>query len=167
MAQLFEEAIWSGDGFWIGHVQPRRVRQLQNDLLKNRLIDFGKLLGMSQETWAENLSGGADLGATQYNQCWAMVQFLTFSQNEKGESLHRKRLVNMLRLLHEGKAGDTAFREAFSANIRGFQDRFTEYASALQATPTATLIERQSVLGDLLWELDKRGLRFQSITQQR
>lgn len=167
MAQLFEEAVWDGTSFWLGNVPPRRLRQLKNDITKVRLIDFSRMLSMTQEQWAENLGADGDLGATQYNQCWAMVHFLTFVQDEKNEPLHRKRLINLLRLLHEGKEATAAFKEAFSPNIRGFQDRFVEYARALEATPTATLIERQGVLADLLSELEKRGQRFASVGQFR
>jgi hypothetical protein len=167
MAQLFEEAIWTGDGFWLGHVAPRRVRQLKNDLDKQRLIGFDRMLSMTQEQWAANLGADGDLGATQYNQAWAMVHYLTFVQDEKDRPLHRGRLIAMLRLLHEGRAADAAFAEAFSPNVKGFQDRFAEYAAALDPTPTATLIERQGVLGDLLAELNKRNLRFASVQQFR
>src|SRR6266567_889582 len=31
MAQLFEEAIWTGDGFLMNQVPPRRIRQLESD----------------------------------------------------------------------------------------------------------------------------------------
>lgn len=167
MAQLFEEAIWDGNSFWLGNVPPRRVRQLKNDLAKKRLIDFDKLLTMSHEQWAANLGADGELGATQYNQCWAMVHFLTFAPDDKSQPLHRRRLINLLRLLHEGKDAEAAFKEAFSPNVRGFQDRFVEYASLLQPTATATLIERQGVLGDLLSELDKRGMRFATLSQFR
>ena len=165
MAQLFEEAIWTGDGFWLGHVAPRRVRQLRSDSAKNRLIPFDQMLSMTQEQWAANLGADGDLGATQYNQAWAMVHYLTFVTDEKDKPLHRGRLIAMLRLLHDGRDGRSAFAEAFSPNVRGFQDRFHEYAAALDPTPTATLIERQGVLGDLLAELTKRNLRFSTVTQ--
>jgi len=165
MAQLFEEAIWTGDGFWLGHIAPRRVRQLQNDLAKGRLIDFETILPMTPEEWANNLGRDGDLGATQYNQAWAMVHFLTFVTDDKGNPIHRARLINMLRALHEGNDGDNAFRRAFSPNIRGFQDRFVEFARGIKPTPTATVIERQGVLGDLYSELTKRGMRFANLTQ--
>lgn len=165
MAQIFEEAIWTGDGFWLGHVPPRRIRQLTADLQKNRTIRFELMLTMSPERWAMNLSESGELGATQYNQSWAMVHFLTFVADAQGNPLHRARLINMLRLLHEGKEGVDAFQEAFSSNIRGFEDRFMEYAQTLRPTTTASLIERQSVLADLLAELDRRGQQFPTLTQ--
>lgn len=165
MAQMFEEAVWDGKVFWLGNVPPRRVRQLKADLNRGRLIEFANVLTMTQDKWAANLTADAELGATQYNQCWAMVHFLSFVNDEKGQPLHRRRLLSMLELLHAGREPEAAFREAFSSNVRGFQDRFFEYAAALEATPTATLVERQGVLADLLCELDKRGMRFTNVSQ--
>jgi hypothetical protein len=165
MAQVFEEAIWTGEGFWIGHVPPRRIRQIQADLKANRLIDFERMLALSPEDWATNLTGDRDLGATQYNQAWAMVHFLSFAPDEHGKPLHRHRLIDLLKRLNQGEAPDVAFRSAFSANVRGFQDRFLEYARDLTSTPTATLIERQAVLGDLLSELSRRGDAFANLGQ--
>ena len=43
---------------------------------------------------------------------------------------------------------------------KGFQDRFSDWARNLKATEEATMIERQGVLGDLLYELNKRGKKF-------
>ena len=37
--------------------------------------------------------------------------------------------------------------------------------AALEPTPTATLIERQGVLGDLLAELTERGMRFDHVAE--
>ena len=49
--------------------------------------------------------------------------------------------------------------------MKGFQDRFNECAATLQATDEATLMERQSVLGDLLSELAKRGKKYTTFSQ--
>jgi hypothetical protein len=160
LAQMFEEGIWSGNNFWIGQAPPRRIRQLQADMNDQKIIDFQELLALTPEQWADNLTRDHDLGATQYNQSWAMVYFLVLSKGPDGKEKYRTRLLNMLRLLHDGKDGDEAFRLAFSANVKGFQDRFTEWAHTFKATEEATMIERQGVLGDLLYELNKRGKKF-------
>lgn len=160
LAQMFEEGIWSGNSFSIGQAPPRRIRQLQADMNDRKIIDFQELLALTPEQWALNLTRDHDLGATQYNQSWAMVYFLVLSKGPDGKDKYRARLLNMLRLLHEGKDGDEAFRLAFSTNFRGFQDRFTEWAHGFKATEEATMIERQGVLGDLLYELEKRGKKF-------
>ncbi len=163
MAQMFEEGIWTGDGFWVGQAPPRRLRQLDADLKGDRLIDFDKMIAMTPDQWASNLTGDRDMGATEYNQSWAMVYFLTQAKTATGQD-YRPRLLNMLRLIHDGKDGESAFREAFSDNFRGFQDRFVESAQHIKPTDEATLIERQSVLGDLLAELCREGKTFKDLS---
>ena len=79
---------------------------------------------------------------------FAIVHFLVMAQSARGEYLYRARLLNMLRMLHDGKATGNAFTLSFGTNVRGFQDRFTEYAQELQPTAEATLIENQAVLAD-------------------
>ena len=160
LAQLFEEGLWNGDGFLLGEVPPRRLRQLQADLQAGRLVEFRKLLSMSPFTWARRLARDAANGATQYNQSWAMVHFLVMAKDESGGFRFRGRLVEMLRLLHARQPAEQAFAEAFGSNIHGFEDRFLEYASALKATPEATLIENQGVLADLLVDFARDGRRF-------
>ena len=162
LAQLFEEGIWNGESFWLGQAPPRRIRQLQSDLKRGKIIDFESMLRLTSEQWAANLVGDHDLGATEYNQSWAMVYFLVHAKDKQGNEKFRGRLIRMLQFLHDGRDGESAFREAFSDNIRGFQDRFNEYAAALEPTSEATLMDRQGVLGDLLAELAKRGRRFTS-----
>ena len=46
MALLFEEAIWTGDGFLMNQVPPRLVRQLQSDVHNNNLLSFRVLINM-------------------------------------------------------------------------------------------------------------------------
>ena len=106
MAQLFEEGIWTGDellarpGAAAAHAAaPGRHRQTSG------IIDFEKLLRMTPEQWAANLAGDHDVGATQYNQSWAMVHFLVHARDDGGKEKYRARLIQMLELLHDGKDG--------------------------------------------------------------
>ena len=167
LAQFFEEGLWNGDGFLLGEVPPRRIRQLQADLKAGRLVAFGKLLHMSGSEWAGRLGANHSVGATQYNQSWAMVHFLVMAQNARGEYLYRARLIEMLRLLHDGKDADEAFQLAFGTNVRGFQERFLDYARALQPSPEPTLIENQGVIADLLIDFARDGHRFDDIASLR
>src|SRR5207247_722193 len=75
-------------------------------------------------------------GGTQYNQAWAMVHFLVESRDSAGQPRFRSRLIQMLKIIHAGTPGDSAFNQAFSDNVKGFQDRFVEYVKALTPTPT-------------------------------
>jgi hypothetical protein len=51
--------------------------------------------------------------------------------------------------------------------LDGFQKRFVEFARGLQATPEATMIERQDILADMLTILAARGQRFDSVAEFR
>lgn len=163
MAQVFEEGIWTGTEFILGQAPPRRIRQLQADLKDGRLIDFAALTRMTPEQWSANLEADHDVGATQYNQSWAMVYFLLNARDNLGRERYRTRLREMLLLIHKGKGAQEAFTDAFGGNVKGFQARFIEFARDLKATPEATLIENQEVLADLLTELKSRGRTFDSM----
>lgn len=166
LAQFFEEGIWNGNGFLLGEVPPRRVRQLRADLSGDRLVNFDTLLQMSGQTWAQRLAANQGDGVTQYNQSWAMVHFLVMAQDNRGQYRYRARVVEMLRLMHSNPPAD-AFRAAFGNNIDGFHDRFLEYVRNLRPTPEATLIENQEVLADLLIDLDRDGHRFDDVAALR
>ena len=167
LAQFFEEGLWNGDGFLLGEVPPRRVRQLQADVKGDRLVNFDTLLHMNNETWGKRLAANRADGVTQYNQSWAMVHFLAMTRDSHGQYAFRARLLDMLHLMHDGQASEAAFSLAFGTNIDGFHDRFAEYARKLGATPEATLIENQGVLADLLIDFDRNGHRFDDIAALR
>ncbi|MGA2230995.1 MAG: DUF1570 domain-containing protein [Tepidisphaeraceae bacterium] len=159
LAQVFEEGIWTGSGFLLGQVPPRRLRQLHADIEGGSLIQFPDLLAMDAPGWAKGWRDPAR-SATQYNQSWAMAHFLVYATDEQGRLKYRSRLIEMLKLLRSGTNGQDAFRAAFSANIDGFRDRFSEYADDLAATPQATLIEHQGVLADILIAMSQHGRTF-------
>jgi hypothetical protein len=166
LASLFEEGIWTGKGFELGEVPPRRVRQLRADLTGKRLTDFRQFMAMDLDRWNGALGNEPGLGAAQYNQAWAMVHFLVFS-TERGQFKYRKRFVEMLRLIHDGKTTQDAFEQSLSRNVEGFQSRFLEYIPTLMPTQRATLIERQEILGDMLIELSRMGKRFDRVDDFR
>lgn len=159
LAQLFEEGIWTGNGFLLGQVPPRRLRQLHADVEGGTLIDFSELLAMNGAGWAKGWRDGAR-SATQYNQAWAMAHFLVYATDPQGLLKYRARLIQMLQYLRSGMDGQSAFRAAFSSNVDGFRDRFSEYADDLAATPQATLIEHQGVLADMLIAMAEHNRYF-------
>ena len=162
LASVFEEGIFMGRTFSLGQVPPRRMRQLQADIEARRLVSFRKFMDYSLEDWSVALTEEGMRGAAQYNQAWAMCHFLIYA-GSPGEPIYRRRLLDLLNRLHDGQRSDRAFREAFSDNIDGFQQRFLEFARNLTPTPQASMIERQEILADMLIALDQRGERFDSI----
>ncbi len=167
LAQVFEEGLWTGTGFWIGEIPPRRLRQLDYDMRERRLTDFATFMRLDHEQWARRLEDpGA--GATQYNQAWAMVHFLVQANDDDGTPRYRARLIRWLQRIHGGDDSEAAFEQVFSANIEGFQKRFVEYARAMTPTPAASYVERMEVLGDMMLELRGAGAaRWQGIDEFR
>lgn len=166
LASVFEEGIFLGRTFSLGQVPPRRVRQLHADIQADRLIPFEAFLDYSIDEWSVALRDDSNRGATQYNQAWAMCHFLIYA-GPAGEPTYRRRLLDLLNRLHKGQRSDRAFRESFSGNIQGFEDRFKEFARALKPTPQASIIERQEILADMLVALDARDLRFDTVAEFR
>jgi hypothetical protein len=164
LAQMFEEGIWTGDGFLLGQVPPRRLRQLNQDIVNGTLLDFTHLLQMTGAQWAIGWHDPS-ISAVQYNQSWAMTHFLIYAEDEDSRPKFRPRLIEMLKLLRGGADSQTAFDKAFSSNIAGFHDRFLEYAATLTPTPLATAIENQGVLADMLIEARSRGTIFNNFDQ--
>jgi hypothetical protein len=156
LAQVFEEGIWTGRNFLLGQVPPRRIRQLQADIKNHTLVDFKTFLAITPEQWSQNLAADIEKGATYYNQAWAMVHFLA----ESGHPEYVTLLSTYLKKLHNGEDPHAAFDQTFSSNIEGFQDRFADWAVALQPTSEATVLERQDTLGDLLIGLAQDKMYF-------
>ena len=167
LAQVFEEALWTGSTFNLDQVPPRRLRQLEDDLQNRRLIKFETLMAMTPEQWSKRLEDDHGTGATQYNQSSAMTYFLINARDADGTPRYRARLLRMLSLLHDGHDADAAFKAAFGENLAGFQKRFVEFARTLKPTNEASLMENQEVLADLLVELRARGMNFDRVSDLR
>jgi hypothetical protein len=166
IAQLFEEGIWTGERFVMEQVPPRRLRQLQADVENGRLERFEPFVSMDHRTWARNMRD-RERGATQYNQAWAMVHFLVYAVDAKGQPLYRKRFFDMLRHLNAGVEPIRAFTDAFGTNYQGFERRFLEYASKLSPTRESLYAEQMEVLSDMTAELANQGTTFAELGKLR
>jgi hypothetical protein len=166
LAQFFEEGVVIDNIVTVGQIPPRRIRQLSADMKAKRLVPFDKFLALSDHEWEATLADKTRASA-QYNQSWAMVQFLIAATNGDGEPKYRARFIEMLKSIHNGTEPQLAWQQQFLTNIKGFQDRFLEWAQTLQPTELALYIEHQDVLADMLIELKSRGLAFSSIADLR
>jgi hypothetical protein len=166
IAQIFEEGIWNGKTFLIGQVPPARIRLLQADIQANKLTDFSSFINRTDAQWSSNLRY-TPIAQTQYNQAWAMAQFLIYATDEEGRPIYRQRLIDMLSLIHNGSSGRRAFEDCFSDNTIGFQHLFNEWAHNLSPTAEASYTEHQAVLASMLISLGARGQQFADIASFR
>ena len=166
LAQIFEEGIWTGDRFVIGQAPPHRVELLRSDRAGGRIIPFREFVSITPDQWIINLRDRTK-AISQYNQAWAMAQFLVYSKGTGGKSLYVDNLVDMLKLIHHGVTGRKAFELAFSDNYQGFEQRFDEWADTLAPSAQATYSEQQNALADMMVQLYGSGQRFGSILDLR
>ena len=166
LAQVFEEGLWAGDKFYMGQVPPRRLRELRDHMKHRRLVPFDRFLNITPEDWAKEMRRGPERTNQIYTQAWAMAQFLVAGTEPTGQPL-RPRLLEMLRLLHAGRDSQSVFRESFSDNVQGFQDRFVSFARAVQPTAEAVAVEQHQILADMLVDLYRQGTTFTSVSEFR
>ena len=159
MAQMFEEFVWTGRGFLVGQVTPRRVRQLQSDRDRHTLVPIAKLIAITPGEWATTLARDVNAGESNYNTAWALAHWLTFAAGD------RDRWSALLRKLHESddrKSTAAAIRECFP-DPAATQRAFDAWVHTLRPTDEATLIDRQSTLGDFLVDYRRAGRTFPDV----
>jgi hypothetical protein len=166
LAQVFEEGVWAGESFILGQVPPRRIEDLQSDLRENRFTPLTDMLSMPRQAYQARMRD-AKTGRAQYNQAWAMTQFLIFAEDETGKPRYRERLLAWLADMHAGRDATAAFESNFSGNIAGFETRFKEWVAALKPTPMAVYADRLTKLAELLRLFRRDGLSFESIDDLR
>ena len=166
LAQVFEEGVWTGQGYSVGELPPRRLRQLKSDLKDDRITPFAQFVTMDDRAWQDAFAD-KDRITTQYNQAWAMVHFLIYAADETGQPRFRQRFIQYLKDIRTGKAPDDAWRASFGGNFAGFEQRFREWAGIVQPTPLAAAMERQEVIADMLVLLDEKQIRFDSVEALR
>lgn len=167
LAQIFEEAIWTGDSFILYQVPPRRVRLIQAGLANDPQIfaDLHDLVALTAADWSDAITSNEGIGQLRYNQAWAFVYFLARQQDENGLP-YLPRLLDLLQKIDDGFAPVDAFDSVFP-DVDELQNQFLEFAQSLRPTPQALLIERQQVLADFVAQLWERGQHPADINQAR
>jgi hypothetical protein len=153
MAQLFEESIWMGKDFLTDQVPPRRLRQLHADIVQKRLVEFDQFLALSPGDWRDTLHTNVEKAATCYNQAWAMAYFCSSA----GDPAYHAQFNQLLQMLHDQNTDLTdATRKCFP-DLKDFRKKFNIWAAKVQATPQATMLERQDTLADFLLAVTQKN----------
>ncbi len=160
IAELYNDAIWTGSRYIIGEVYPRRVRRINEDIKNHSFVRFEKMLSMDHNTWNQSLSAKDETATTYYNQAWAMVYFLTQSN-----SAQPKQMTAYLKQLHDGGDPNASWK-TFFPDTEKLQNQFANWVTSVHPTPGGTLIERQEVLGDF-YVAAKQYRNFKSLPDFR
>jgi hypothetical protein len=162
IAELYNDAIWTGNRYIIGEIYPRRVRRLEEDIKNHNFVHFDKMIAMDHKTWNEALSAKDETATTYYNQAWAMLYFLT----QSGPSAQPKQMTAYLKQLHGGADPASAWK-TFFPDTKLLESQFANWVTRVDPTPGGTLIERMSVLGDFYIYATQHGVQFNTITDFR
>jgi hypothetical protein len=161
IAELYNDAIWTGSRYIIGEVYPRRVRRLNEDIKNRSFVRFEKMITMDHKTWNESLNAKDETATTYYNQAWAMVYFLT----QSGANAQTKQLTGYLTQLHNGADPNAAWK-TFFPDTKSLETQFANWVTRVSPTPGGTLIERQEVLGDF-YVYSRQYRKFQTLPDFR
>ena len=164
LAEVFAEAIWTGNSFLFGQVRADRASRVRDLAARGKFMDVKSAMNVSASQWNEWFKNEAHAGLA-YDQAWAMVHFLAFGTDGNGSIVYRPYFLRMLSLLHAGKSQEGAFAEAFNGNYGGFQSRFNAWIPSLKPTPLATCIDNQLLLGRVVAILHQQNTPVKTLDE--
>jgi len=131
LAEYFEEARFTGDGFVVGLVPPRRLGRLKEAMQAGRPMALSEMMQISQREWNEHLPKTAN-----YDHAWSLVHFLVHAEDGKYVKALNGFLkdVGWCRLAYE-----QAWEKHFGSNVDAFEAKWREYWLAQPRHPTAAL----------------------------
>jgi len=129
LAEYFGEAIFTGDGYVVGLIPPRRLARVKHWMNEGKFRSLRKMMLTSHQAWNVGLSGA------NYDQAWSMVHFLAHASNEK----YRKPFGQFIHDVSRRKPWEQAWVRHLGTNVDGFEDRWGEYWKNLPDAPTADL----------------------------
>lgn len=135
LAEYFGEAIFTGDGFVSGHMPGWRVRRIKAAMQAGRFKTVEDMMLLSHQQW------NAELNIANYDQAWAMVQFLAHAEDGR----YQRAFAGFMVRIGRGVPWQNAWRETFGDAV-GFEDRLREFWLALDNEPSADLYARATVL---------------------
>lgn len=134
LAEYFGEAIFTGDGFITGYIPSHRVKRIRKSLETGRMRHVEEMMQLSHEQW------NAELDLSNYDQAWAMVQFLAHADDGK----YQRAFASFMVQISKGKPWTNAWRDSFG-DSRGFEERFRDWWMAQPDEPTPEVFLRATV----------------------
>ncbi len=144
LAEYFGEGVFTGDAFYTGFVPQERLADIRAAIRAHKLRPLEEMMQMSHEIWNSTIGLAHDKAGTNYNQAWAMVQFLAHGDDGR----YQEAFGNFLTAVSRKVAWEKAWIDCFGADIPGFQERFNQYWLGLPEHPTAVL-EAQALVSTI------------------
>ncbi len=115
LADYFGEGIWTGSGLVTGAISPGRLKATQAEITGKQMLSFQDMTAISHADW--NKAVGSPQ-SRNYNQAWAMVEFLMCANN----GAYHDAFVGFLRELAQVDRGPTS--ASAPAEPKSWQDVF-------------------------------------------
>jgi hypothetical protein len=131
MAEYFEEARFTGDGFVVGLVHPSRLARLKKAIESAQTIALGDMLALGHQEWKEHPKRRQN-----YDHAWSLIHFFVHAEDGKyvGALNGFLKDVGWCRLAYE-----QAWEKHFGSNVDAFEAKWREYWLAQPSHPTAEL----------------------------
>lgn len=165
LAEYFGAAAVIGDRLITGEMPQHMLDRVREAVEQKRTIPFLEILMMTQEAWNGRVASG--MAGIQYDQAWAMVQFLV----EGDGARYRGAFERYLRLINAGTDPTDAFMRAFqvrdAAGIAEFEARWRSWIMTASPGAMITALDRAMFLAEGLLELKRRGQTPTTIEELR
>jgi hypothetical protein len=135
LAEYFGEGVFTGDAFYTGFIPAERLGDLKRAVRDHKLRPLREIMQMSHEIWNSTIGLAHDKAGNNYDQAWAMVQFLAHGEDGK----YQEAFGNFLAAVARRQNWERAWVDNFGDDLQAFQERFDEYWLKLPDNPTVRL----------------------------
>jgi hypothetical protein len=136
LAEYFGEALFTGDSYIPGFINPGRLEIVKEEITKGQWKPFATMTTMTLTEWNHQM------GAANYNQAWAMVHFLAHGEDGK----YQKAFTAYINQMNRGATPAAAWANVFGKDVAGFQEKCEKWWKALPEYPTNEIYEKATVM---------------------
>ena len=135
LAEYFGQGLFTGDQFITGFIPAGRLKRIQDTLAKGKFESLRDMMLMPAADW------NAELRRENYDEAWAMVQFLAHGDDGK----YQQAFIAFLRDVSRGTEWEKAWVKNLGSDVKAFQARWEEYWRNLPENPTLDLYAEATV----------------------
>ena len=134
LAEYFGEAVFTGDGYVTGGIPQWRLERIRKRFKTNEFKSLREMMSLPLSAW------NSELSLTNYDQAWAMVQFLAHGDDGR----YQKAFATFLGQLGKGQSWQLAWQRTFG-DTRGFEEKWRDWWTNLPDNPTADVYAQATV----------------------
>ena len=120
LAEYFERAIWTGDGYVPGIIPEKDLRDVRSYINAKHFLLIDKLVRLTRRQWDEQIADEPEAAHRNYIESWSLIHFLIHGEDGK----YLKTLDGFLTDLHGGRVQRV---QRFRTTIRTLQKPYTQW----------------------------------------